>query len=262
MAGTFAQFRTPLGDIIVELFAQDKPVTVANFENYITSGRYTDMFAHRWEPGFVIQGGGYYVTNRFSTNTSINLVSTFGTITNEYSVGKTYSNTYGTLAMARLGGATNSATSQWFFNLADNSFLDAVDGGFTVFGRVVSGTNLLNRFNNTTTTNNIYRPDICNPADSCALNHLPIIGTNVVYSALMYFDITLLNVQVQKTNGGARTISWNSVSNRVQQVEYTTNFPPTWQMLAATNGNGSRISVTDTNQQSARRFYRVRLDYP
>ena len=57
---------------------------------------------------------------------------------------------YGTIAMAKLGGATNSASSQWFINFADNSFLDAPDTNnlFVVFGHVVSGTNILNILNN------------------------------------------------------------------------------------------------------------------
>src|SRR5688500_13831307 len=60
-------------------------------------------------------------------------------LVSEYAVGSPRSNVYGTIAMARLPGVTNSASSEWFFNLGNNSFLDGVDGGFTVFGRVVRG---------------------------------------------------------------------------------------------------------------------------
>ena len=58
-AGTLTQFRTPLGDIDVELFDEDKPVTTENFIRYVKSGRYENTFIHRWEPEFVIQGGGF-----------------------------------------------------------------------------------------------------------------------------------------------------------------------------------------------------------
>lgn len=61
-AGTLVQFRTFFGDIEVELYDQDKPVTVQNFLNYIKSGRYTNEFSHRLIPGFVIQGGGFSLT--------------------------------------------------------------------------------------------------------------------------------------------------------------------------------------------------------
>src|SRR5438046_2421071 len=57
-AGTLAQFRTVFGDMEVELYGQDKPATVGNFIRYVRGGLYTNMFCHRYVPGFVIQGGG------------------------------------------------------------------------------------------------------------------------------------------------------------------------------------------------------------
>src|SRR3954469_7620707 len=82
--GTLAQFRTVFGDIEVELYDQDKPVTVQNFIQYVQSGRYQDMFAHRIVPGFVIQGGGYTVTNRNATNLTFMPVPAYPKITNEF----------------------------------------------------------------------------------------------------------------------------------------------------------------------------------
>src|SRR6266705_3250824 len=149
-AGTLAQFRTVLGDIEVELYDQDKPVTVQNFIRYVQTGKYENGFAHRLMPGFVLQGGGYTVTNRGTTNATIVAAPTYPPITNEFGIGRRFSNVYGTIAMAKLGGNTNSASSQWYFNLANNSFLDAPDTNdfFVVFGHVVNGTNVLNIFNN------------------------------------------------------------------------------------------------------------------
>ena len=125
-AGTLARFQTTFGNIEVELFDADKPVTVQNFLRYTTSGAYSNMFFHRWEPGFVVQGGGYYsdkVANIWAT-------PSFGNITNEFNVGRRFSNTYGTIAMARIGGLTNSSNSQWlsekiplFFWITDKKLL-------------------------------------------------------------------------------------------------------------------------------------------
>jgi len=105
-AGTLVQFRTTFGNIEVELYDQDKPATVQNFLNYVKSGRYENEFAHRLVPNFVLQGGGFTLT----TNT-INHIPVYPPITNEFGAGRQFSNVYGTIAMAKLGGDTNSATS-------------------------------------------------------------------------------------------------------------------------------------------------------
>src|SRR6516162_715940 len=126
-AGTLAQFRTVFGDIEVELYDQDKPVTVQNFIRYVQSGRYTNEFSHRLMPGFVLQGGGFAVANPGATNWQVYAIPTFPPIVNEFGTGPRLSNVYGTIAMAKLRGDTNSATAQWFFNLVDNTALDAPD---------------------------------------------------------------------------------------------------------------------------------------
>ncbi|MEY4642755.1 MAG: hypothetical protein RLZZ227_2749 [Pseudomonadota bacterium] len=118
------------GEICMELFPDAAPVTVANFLRYVQDGDYTNSMIHRTVSNFVIQGGGYTV---FSDG--IRVVPTDPPIVNEYN----QSNLRGTVAMARVGGNVNSATSQWFVNLADNTALNTVDGGFTVFARVVNG---------------------------------------------------------------------------------------------------------------------------
>lgn len=124
LAATLVEIRTTIGTIGLELYDAEKPITVANFLNYVASGRYQNSFAHRLDPGFVLQGGGYTLNDA----NQISEVPGDAPITNEYSSGAVYSNTYGTIAMARVGGSVNSATSQWFINLGDNSSLDAVDG--------------------------------------------------------------------------------------------------------------------------------------
>ena len=124
-----ARISTPLGDIEIELLEQSAPQTVANFRNYIDDGDYVNSFIHRSVPEFIIQGGGFTFADNATSE-----VPTDPPVTNEFEV----SNTRGTVAMAKLGGDPNSATSQWFINLDDNSSnLDNQNGGFTVFARVI-----------------------------------------------------------------------------------------------------------------------------
>ncbi|NNL56465.1 MAG: hypothetical protein HKO71_01815, partial [Pseudomonadales bacterium] len=101
------------------------------FLNYVNDGDYDQSFIHRSVAGFVVQGGGFrYIEPYFYS------VPTEPTITNEFAL----SNVRGTVAMAKKENDPNSASSQWFINLADNSAnLDAQNGGFTVFGTVVLG---------------------------------------------------------------------------------------------------------------------------
>ena len=139
---------TILGNIDLALYDQRTPITVANFKNYIDSGRYfkTDpttnqpvsSFIHRSLPGFVIQGGGFLGTVNPTDPLHVLPIAvvTFPAIQNEPGI----SNTRGTIAMARLTDP-NSATSQWYINLVDNggppNNLDTLNGGFTVFGHVI-----------------------------------------------------------------------------------------------------------------------------
>jgi cyclophilin family peptidyl-prolyl cis-trans isomerase len=255
-ADTLVQFRTVFGDIEVELYDQDKPVTVHNFLNYIKTGRYQNEFAHRLLPGFVVQGGGFTLSNNV-----ISAIPTFPPITNEFGVGRQFSNLYGTLAMAKVGGDTNSATSQWFFNLANNVFLDAPDttNFFVMFGRVIKGTNVLNilnqfqYWNGTQSSNLVYNWG--SPFDT-----LPLLYPNLVQTNFLFVDISFLQIAIQLAAGGSKQISWNSAAGLTNVVEYTTNLPPVWNTLITTNGTGARMTVTD-NAVAPSRFYRVRVVY-
>jgi cyclophilin family peptidyl-prolyl cis-trans isomerase len=149
---------TVLGPIDIGLFGQQKPITAANFLKYVDQGRYfaldpttgqsASSFIHRSVPGFVIQGGGFIGTvdpaDSNKQNAKPTQVLTFAPIQNEPGI----SNKRGTIAMAQLAGNANSATSQWFINLADNggppNNLDVqttnngvTSGPYTVFGRVL-----------------------------------------------------------------------------------------------------------------------------
>ena len=120
--------KTVLGDVVIELFDEQAPDTVGNFLNYVADGDYNKSFIHRSVNDFVIQGGGYAVTEG-----GIIDVPRDPPVINEPGI----SNLRGTLAMAKRPGDPDSATSQWFINLADNSdLLDDENGGYTVFGQV------------------------------------------------------------------------------------------------------------------------------
>lgn len=128
-------FDTNFGDIVIELFAEEAPISVENFLGYVTRGDYDDTIFHRSVTDSVVQGGG------FQSDTSP--IAVQPTIENEFG----RSNLRGTIAFARVGGQVDSATSQFFFNLSDNSGLDAVDEGFTVFGEVVQGLDVVDAIN-------------------------------------------------------------------------------------------------------------------
>ena len=112
------------------------PITVANFLGYVNSGAYDNSFIHRSVSDFVIQGGGFKtpVLPADQLGSDPSPIASEPSIVNESG----NSNLRGTIAMAKLSGDPNSATSQFFFNLEDtNSFLDNDNGGFTVFGKVL-----------------------------------------------------------------------------------------------------------------------------
>jgi cyclophilin family peptidyl-prolyl cis-trans isomerase len=217
-------------------------------------------------PGFVVQGGEFVVTNRFETNlvapNKLFAYPNFPAINNEYDVGRKISNRFGTIAMARVGGKTNSATSQWFFNLSDNSILDTIDGGFTVFGQVIGGTNVLNFFNDLSLFNGIIdlRFWYGDSPFGNLLKELPVRYPGIrlpQINELIYVDISLLHVRIEMDLNGGKTIRWNSAADRRNTVQFTEGFPPQWQSLHATNGTGTSMGVRDHSSTASSRFYRV-----
>ncbi|MFI5322442.1 MAG: peptidylprolyl isomerase [Thermodesulfobacteriota bacterium] len=125
---------TSKGDIKIELFKDKTPITVENFLSYVNDGFYDGTVFHRVIPNFMIQGGGF--TPDFTQK------PTKQPIKNEATNG--LKNERGTIAMARTQ-VVDSATSQFFINLADNSFLDngVRDYGYAVFGKVIDGMNVV-----------------------------------------------------------------------------------------------------------------------
>ena len=129
--GTVVDAKYDVGTVRIALLDKTAPKTTANFLKYVDAGRYDDSFVHRVATGFVVQNGGY----TFDDKNGVTAIEKYGPVVNEYKT----SNTRGTIAMAKLGGDPNSATNEWFYNLADTnaSNLDNQNGGFTVFAKVI-----------------------------------------------------------------------------------------------------------------------------
>ena len=124
---------TSKGDITIELYEKEAPITVKNFLSYVSDGFYNNLIFHRVIPNFMIQGGGF--------DAEMNQKPAKDPIKNEARRG--LNNKRGTLAMARTN-VINSATGQFFINLKNNDFLNHKDNsssgfGYAVFGEVVEG---------------------------------------------------------------------------------------------------------------------------
>lgn len=126
-------FKTNMGEFCLRMFQQDAPQTVANFLKYVTDGDFDGLVFHRSVPGFIVQTGGY----KFDNQVGMYAIPKDPAVVNEFK----RSNKRGTVAMAKQDGNPNSATNEWFINLADSNAanLDAQNGGFTVFAEVVIG---------------------------------------------------------------------------------------------------------------------------
>ena len=131
-AGPKVEFKTTMGNFVVELDDVKAPKTTANFLNYVKSGFYNGTIFHRVIDGFMIQGGGFTADlNQKPTDAPVVSEAQNGLKNNVY-----------TIAMARTSDP-DSATSQFFINVKDNAALDypnAMGNGYTVFGKVISGT--------------------------------------------------------------------------------------------------------------------------
>ncbi|MGA8346369.1 MAG: peptidylprolyl isomerase [Isosphaeraceae bacterium] len=134
---------TSLGAITLELYPDKAPITVENFLKYVDEGFYDNLIFHRVMPGFMVQGGG--MTDQMVEKSE----GKHQPIKNESSNG--LSNDRGTVAMARTANP-NSATCQFFINHVDNPNLNTYGGGYTVFGKVIDGIDVVDKIAKVPTT--------------------------------------------------------------------------------------------------------------
>jgi cyclophilin family peptidyl-prolyl cis-trans isomerase len=197
----------------------------------INFGTYQPLYNMIWDrcvPGFTLQGGDYDTTDRTNGNPVEQITSVYSEFTeseflrpafasqvdNEFNVGPVIHNTFGTLAMAKIAGYPDSAANAFFFNLADNSTnLDYENGGYTVFGRVISGSNVLQYFNT------LSKPDKGIFDSTTVSTNQTLTSVPVNYdglrgpanSNLFFGDFTLLSTVNADTN--PPTVAVNSPTN-------------------------------------------------
>lgn len=191
-------------EYFVEMFSAEAPGTVTNFLGYSTSGRFDDSIIHRsattggtTPTPFVIQGGGFTVDNGVVKN-----ITTDAAIASEFNAART--NMRGTISMAHTGN-TNSGTSQWFINLADNPLdiptnaADTTGLRHTVFGRVVG--------NGMTTVDAIHaltEVDLTDETGSSALNEVPMRTTFTEFARTLTGTVTTTVGSTQVVGTGTK----------------------------------------------------------
>lgn len=151
-ANPVVEMRTNQGTIVLELFADKAPKSVANFLEYVRSGHYSGTVFHRVIDGFMVQGGGF--------DSAMNEKPTRAPIENEARNG--LRNEAGTIGMARTADP-HSASSQFYINLVDNRFLDypSRDGwGYAVFGKVKQGFDVVQKIGRVKTGVSKGMPDV------------------------------------------------------------------------------------------------------
>jgi len=160
--------RTNHGDITIELDAENAPVTVANFLQYVRDGHYDNTIFHRVIDGFMVQGGGM--------ESGMKEKSTRAAIANE--AGNGLKNKRYTVAMARTS-EPHSATAQFFINVASNGFLNhtaptAQGWGYAVFGKVVAGTDVVDQIERAKTGRKGFHDDV--PLDDVVIEKAVVVS--------------------------------------------------------------------------------------
>jgi peptidyl-prolyl cis-trans isomerase B (cyclophilin B) len=154
MADPKVKLHTSMGDITLALDAENAPATVENFMQYVRDGHYDNTVFHRVIDGFMIQGGGM--------EAGMKQKATRAPVANE--AGNGLKNAKYSVAMARTSDP-HSATAQFFINVADNAFLDhkgpSPQGwGYCVFGKVVEGTDVVDRIKSVATGTSGFHQDV------------------------------------------------------------------------------------------------------
>ena len=161
------KIRTSMGDLVIELDAENAPLTVENFLQYVREGFYDNTVFHRVIDGFMVQGGGF--------EPGMKQKPVRAPIKNE--AGNGLKNDAYTVAMARTSDP-HSATAQFFFNVVNNNFLNFraanADGfGYCVFGKVVEGRDVIDKIKAVPTGNRGFHQDV--PAEDVLIKKAEVV---------------------------------------------------------------------------------------
>lgn len=184
-ANPLVRVTSTYGDFTMELLQDRAPDTVSNFLGYVDRSEFSQMVIHRSVTDFVIQGGQFRwlgdCVNLVAGNCGPVMVPVGPVVINEPGV----SNVRGTVAMAKLDGFPNSATNQWFINLADNSTnLDAQNGGFTAFARILG-----NGISVADTINDLPRTFVSDSVTDMPVRDYTASGIGPVEKNLVMFNV-------------------------------------------------------------------------
>ena len=234
------RFSTTVGNVDVRLFEAATPISVENFLNYATTNRYLGSFIHRvpqrppsqggGTSNFVVQGGGFLLNNSIFGATGI---LTDPPIADEPGI----TNIRGTLSFAKnaLG-----ATSQWFFNIGNNSFLDAQN--FTVFGRVVGdGMSVIDVINNLPTIN----ASVAENAPGEDFDEIPVTDVQQVLSQgdITNNEAVMINSVVLR-NLPAGDYDFNGIVDMADYDVWKSTYDSQTNVAADGNGDG-RVNAAD-----------------
>jgi peptidyl-prolyl cis-trans isomerase A (cyclophilin A) len=244
---TIVRFETVMGNFDVRLYDAAMPRTVANFLHYVTSNKYNGTVVHRNSDtrdtptgplrDFVIQGGGFYLTDPTPPNTRISAssVTTIAPIADEPGGGVAgLSNLRGTIAMAKSG--PNTVTSQWFINQGNNSILDSParpDGGFSAFGAVLG-----NGMSVVDAIGDLPLPNDFGFSISPPFNDLPLrnFSGNSIDNVRVQHTVTVTQVRVLNLPAG--DYDFNGVVNAADYTVWRRTYGLTSAAEADGNGNG------------------------
>lgn len=226
----------------IETYDTITPITATNFLNLVANGNYDDMFFHRLNPDFVLQGGGFTFPE---TSTTTRSVANNGTIVNEFdnwfdpdlgglNAGDPV-NVRGTLAMAKQSGDPDSATSQWFVSLEDNqALLDPQNGGFTVFAHVL--------FDGMDVIDQIRTLEIVNV--NSPFNELPVVDLAADATAITRENLLLT------TSSIVEELSYTTTTSDLVTTELVDGkLTLTATAAGISQGGSTQISVTATDLQ-------------
>ncbi|MEO7317885.1 MAG: peptidylprolyl isomerase, partial [Chthoniobacteraceae bacterium] len=236
------------GDIVIEMLDDAAPLHVQNFIGYLTNTdpatNYENTFFHRSLPGFVVQGGGFDASDPGTH------IPTKFDVHNEFD-GVNRSNLAGTIAMAKTGLGPNTGTSEWFFNLSNNSSnLDNQNGGFTVFARVIQGMDIVNAIAALTTFDFGGSGSSAIGSINSAFTNLPLQNYNAdpdnnpntpapAPTAENYIRLT--GYSIQSPPSGTRTDITYSITPAVDIVDATTGLASD---LVSATLTGSNLHLT------------------